>query len=216
MSKGAKLSLLTIFLVLFVDQLTKILVKTNMVIGEVGLDWGWFKIHFIENRGMAFGWEFAGEYGKIFLSVFRIFAAIAIAWYVRKLVKEKAPTGLIICVSLVFAGAVGNIIDSALYGVLFSDSYVIQAQFLPEGGGYAGFLTGHVVDMLHIDLLWPQWIPWLGGSEVFPPIFNVADSAITVGIIIIFIKQRSYFKRQSEAVVAETQDENTAQNREIN
>ncbi|MFN3916544.1 MAG: lipoprotein signal peptidase [Flavobacteriales bacterium] len=210
MSKSAKLSLLTIFLILFVDQAVKIWVKTKLVIGEVGLDWGWFKIHFIENRGMAFGWEFAGEYGKVFLSVFRIFAAVAIAWYIRKLIRESAPQGLVICVSLVFAGAVGNIIDSAFYGILFSDSYVITAQFLPEGGGYAGFLTGNVVDMLHIDLTWPQWVPWLGGGEVFPPIFNIADSAITLGIGIIFIKQRSYFKRRQESV--KTTDEPELEN----
>ncbi len=169
---------------------------------SIGVAGDWFYIHFIENPGMAFGFEFGGEMGKLFLSVFRIVAIGFIAYYLRNLIKQRAHSGLIICVSLVLAGAAGNIIDSAFYGLIFSESPRFSpelAVFLPEGGGYASFLHGKVVDMLYFPLIdgyWPDWVPGLGGDrfQFFRPVFNVADSAISVGMALIFINQKRFFK----------------------
>lgn len=153
----------------------------------------WFLIHFVENNGMAFGFEFAGEYGKIFLSVFRIVAVTAIGWYLVKLVKkENVPMGFVVCVSMILAGAIGNIIDSAFYGLIFNESYGQVAALFPEEGGYSSFLHGKVVDMLYFPLIsghYPQWIPGIGGNEFlfFRPVFNIADSSITIGIFSIII-----------------------------
>ncbi len=161
----------------------------------------WFKIHFIENNGMAFGMELGGEYGKMFLSVFRIVAVIAIGWYIVKLTKRDVSFGLIFCISLIFAGALGNIIDSAFYGMIFSDSYHQVAELFPEGGGYSSFLHGRVVDMLYFPLIethYPEWFPFKGGQEFifFRPVFNIADSSITTGIITILLFQRKYLKSE--------------------
>lgn len=161
----------------------------------------WFYIHFIENPGMAFGLEFGGDTGKLLLSIFRLLAISGIAYYLWQLIKNKAHSGFIIATSLVFAGAFGNIIDSAFYGLIFSESppYTPQtAELVPIGTGYAGFLHGHVVDMLYFPLIegyWPQWMPWVGGSffQFFRPVFNVADSAITIGIFIIILNQKKFF-----------------------
>lgn len=166
----------------------------------------WFFIHFIENPGMAFGLEFGGQTGKIFLSLFRIVAIIFIGIYLRGLVKKNAPTGLVIAVAMVFAGAAGNIIDSTIYGLIFSESppLPVVATMFPEGGGYAGFLQGKVVDMFYfpiIDTYWPDWMPWIGGERLrfFRPIFNVADSSITIGMAIILINQKRYFKEEEKS-----------------
>jgi len=161
----------------------------------------WFLIHFVENNGMAFGIEFAGEYGKIFLSVFRVLAVTAIGWYLLKLVKkDDVPMGFIVCVSLILAGAVGNIIDSAFYGLIFNESYGQVARFFPDGGGYATFLHGKVVDMLYFPLIsghYPDWLPIIGGREFlfFRPVFNIADSSITIGIFSIIIFYWRLFSR---------------------
>lgn len=201
MSKLTK-SLIIVFLVLFVDQLVKILVKTNMFLGEEYLVAGhWFRIHFVENNGMAFGIEFAGNYGKIFLSVFRIVAVTGIGWYLLKLVKrDDVPMGFVACVALIFAGAIGNIIDSAFYGLIFNESYGQVAQLFPAGGGYSSFLHGKVVDMLYFPMLsgrYPDWFPLWGGQEFlfFRPVFNIADSSITVGILSIMLFYRRLFSR---------------------
>ncbi len=159
----------------------------------------WFIIHFIENNGMAFGMELAGKFGKIILSVFRIVAVIGIAYYLRQLAIKKAPYGLIVSISLVLAGAIGNIIDSAFYGLIFNDSYPQVASLFPAEGGYAPFLHGKVVDMFYFPLMegnFPSWLPMWGGEHYvfFRPVFNVADSAITIGIFIILIFHRKYFK----------------------
>ncbi|MGV8134710.1 MAG: lipoprotein signal peptidase [Mangrovibacterium sp.] len=193
MSKLKK-SLLIVFLILLADQVFKIWIKTNMYLGEefpvIG---NWFLIHFVENNGMAFGFEFAGEYGKIFLSVFRIVAVTAIAWYLVKLVKkENVPMGFVVCVSLILAGAIGNIIDSAFYGLIFNESYGQVATLFPAEGGYSSFLHGKVVDMLYFPLIaghYPQWLPVVGGREFlfFRPVFNIADSSITIGILSIIL-----------------------------
>lgn len=197
-----------IFAVLFIDQISKLWIKLNWTIGErMTVIPGFFELHFIENNGMAFGMALPGDWGKIALSVFRIVAIVLIALYIKRLIKEGAHPGFITCVALVLAGAAGNIIDSAVYGLLFGEStYVDVAGYLPEAGGYAGFLKGHVVDMLHFTVKWPQGTPWIGNSnaEIFPPIFNVADAAITIGVLWILIRQRRYFPKEKAAPEAES------------
>jgi len=144
------LSVGLILLVLLIDQVSKFLVKTSMYLGEEFSVFGnWFYIHFTENPGMAFGMEFAGENGKLFLSLFRIVAVVLIGWYLQKSIKKGVNTGFIISLSLIMAGAIGNIIDSAIYGVIFNDSMFQIAEFMPKNGGYASFMHGKVVDMLY-------------------------------------------------------------------
>lgn len=185
--------------VLFIDQALKIWIKTHMMIGDHFPVLGnWFHIHFVENNGMAFGMEFFGTYGKLFLSVFRIAAVIAIGFYLNNIIKKGTSNGIVLCVSLILAGALGNIIDSAFYGMLFNHSESQIASLLPADGGYATFLHGKVVDMFYFPIwggrYW-DWIPVLGGKEFlfFRPVFNVADSAITIGIISILLFQRHIF-----------------------
>jgi len=194
--------------ILTVDQIIKIAVKTHMTLGESSyLNWGWwkikwFQIKFIENPGMALGIDLPWRFGKMTLSLFRIIAICGITWYMINLYKKKAHNGLIICLSVILAGAIGNIIDSVLYGVLFSEStYTTVAEFLPAGGGYAPLLHGQVVDMLYfpiIDTRLPDWFPLWGGKSFvfFRPIFNVADSSISVGVALILIFQKRFFKDQ--------------------
>ncbi|MFW6218507.1 MAG: lipoprotein signal peptidase [Bacteroidota bacterium] len=199
-----KKSILLITLVLLADQALKIWIKTNMMLGqEYKILGDWFIIHFIENNGMAFGMEFGGETGKWILSIFRIIAVTAIAFYLRHLTREGAPKGLILSISLIFAGAVGNIIDSAFYGMLFNESYGQVAELFPPEGGYSSFLHGRVVDMFYFPVIegyWPQWFPFWGGEKFifFRPVFNLADSAITTGVFIILIFQKKYFKEKEE------------------
>ena len=172
-----------ILLLLFLDQASKIWVKTHMQLHESIEIFSWFQLYFTENPGMAFGMEF---FNKLVLSVFRIAAVIAIAYYLIRLVRRNYSFGFITCVALVFAGALGNIIDSVFYGVIFDHSYGQVATFMPAGGGYASLLHGKVVDMLYFPLIqttFPDWLPIWGGEEFifFRPIFNLADSSICVG-----------------------------------
>lgn len=169
--------------------------------GEIEVLGNWFILHFTENEGMAFGMKFGGEFGKMILSIFRIIAVIAIGWYLVKLHHQKAATGFIISISLIFAGALGNIIDSAFYGMIFSESTFHQvAHIFPVEGGYSSFLHGKVVDMFYFPIIqgyYPDWFPIWKGQEFifFRPVFNIADSAITVGVFILIIFQKRFFKK---------------------
>jgi signal peptidase II len=203
-------ALLIIFLVLFADQGLKIWVKTNMYLGQEIKFFDWFIIHFTENNGMAFGMEFAGEYGKLFLSVFRILAVIGLGYFMYRVNKQGSPKGLVYSIALILAGAIGNILDSAFYGLMFNDSYHQIASLFPEGGGYAPFLYGRVVDMLYFPLFsgfFPDWFPIWGGEYFlfFRPVFNIADSAISIGVALIVIFQKSFFADPRKMLV-KTQD----------
>ncbi len=194
-----KKSIFVILLVLILDQTLKIWIKTSFYLGEdLPVLGNWFYLHFTENNGMAFGYELGFSFGKLFLSLFRIVAIGGIAWYLWRCIKRHENTGLIISLSLIIAGALGNMIDSAFYGLLFSESTFYQkAVFLPADGGYASFLHGRVVDMLYFPLFefqWPAWIPYFGGDDFlfFSPIFNLADSAISLGVILLLIFQKPF------------------------
>lgn len=201
LSTGHK-AVILIFLVLLFDQIFKFYIKTNMMLGqEIRVFGDWFIIHFTENNGMAFGMEFGGSKGKLLLSVFRIVAISGIGYYIYHLVKTNAHRGYILCIALIFAGAIGNLIDSAFYGMIFNDSNYQVAQFMPAEGGYSSFLHGRVVDMLYFPLVqghYPSWFPFWGGEQFifFRPVFNIADSSITVGVLIILLFQKRFFKHQ--------------------
>jgi signal peptidase II len=202
MSLGKK-SMLLIFLILLFDQILKFWIKTHMEIGqEIHLFGNWGIIHFIENNGMAFGMEMGGKPGKFILSIFRIIAIFGIGWFLRSLIYKKANIGLVLAVSAIIAGALGNIIDSAFYGIIFSESYSQPAIIFPPGGGYSSFLHGKVVDMLYFPIInthWPDWSPIRPGESFvfFRPVFNIADSAITCGVISILLFQKKMFENLS-------------------
>jgi signal peptidase II len=165
--------------------------------GEEFKIFNWFIIHYTENNGMAFGFEFGGTAGKAFLSLFRIIASCGIGWYLIKLIRKNVHFGIIACFSLIFAGAIGNIIDSAFYGMIFSDDTNNLAKLFPPEGGYSGFLHGRVVDMLYFPIInshFPSWIPGIGGSsfQFFRPIFNIADSSITIGVMLFILFQKRF------------------------
>jgi signal peptidase II len=199
MSLGKK-SVLFIFLILVVDQILKIWVKTHMQIGqEIHLFGNWGMLHFIENNGMAFGMEMGGKPGKLILSIFRIIAIFGIGWFLASLVSKKTNLGLILAVSAIMAGAIGNIIDSAFYGMIFSGGYNQPAVLFPAGGGYSSFLHGRVVDMFYFPIInthWPTWSPIKPGELFifFRPVFNIADSAITCGVLAIVLFQKKMFR----------------------
>lgn len=201
-TKG-QIALLVIFSVLIIDQAIKIWIKTHMYWHDHIHVTDWFYLYFTENNGMAFGMEI---FGKIFLTSFRIIAVCFIGWALWRLVKAHVKTGFIVCVSLILTGALGNIIDSVFYGVLFSESTASQiATFLPEEGGYAPLLYGKVVDMFYfpiIDTNWPEWVPFVGGDHFifFSPIFNFADAAISCGVIALLLFYSNYLNVAYQAI----------------
>ena len=185
-SRQGMLALAIIVLVLVIDQIIKILVKTNMSLGESIDITSWFKILFVENNGMAFGMEIIG---KLFLSLFRIGAIGFFIWYLVKILDKGFPTGYIVTVSFVIAGAIGNLLDCMFYGLIFTESTPFrEAVFTSFGDGYAPFLYGKVVDMFYFPLwTWPDWVPFVGGDIFFGPVFNFADSCITCGVITLLL-----------------------------
>lgn len=195
-----KKSILFIILILVIDQVLKIWVKTHMVLGEeIPLFGDWAKLLFVENNGMAFGWEMGGKPGKLFLSVFRLIAIAVIGWFLYRIIEKKSNIGLILATSAILAGAIGNLIDSAFYGMIFSESFHQVAVLFPEGGGYSSFLHGKVVDMFSFPIInttWPSWSPIKAGQPFvfFSPIFNIADSAITCGVFSILLFQNKMLK----------------------
>ena len=207
-----KKSLLIVFLILVVDQVSKIYIKLNFPLtlyGELPLfDLGWFKLLFIENKGMAWGATindfipFISERnGKLFLTLFRMVAVTFIFYWLYNSIKQNANKLLVISLSLILAGAIGNIIDSVFYGYLFTNSYYNIAQFSP-GNGYDSFFYGHVVDMLQFPMFsweWPSWIPYFGGESFtfFEPVFNIADSAISIGVGIMLVFNRKIYPENS-------------------
>ncbi len=199
--KGFSKPIILIVITLILDQALKLWIKLNMTLGQefsILGDRGF--IHFTENNGMAFGLELGGEAGKLALSLFRIIAICAIGYGIYYMTKKKYPQGLVLSVSLIFAGALGNMIDSAFYGMFFSEStWYDKAQLFPHEGGYSSFLHGKVVDMFYFPLIsghYPNWLPIWGGQDFifFRPVFNLADTAISVGVIIILIFQKKYFQ----------------------
>ena len=183
-----RLALIIILSVLVIDQIIKILVKTNMHLGQMIDITSWFKICFVENNGMAFGMEIIG---KLFLSLFRIGAIGFFLWYLIKILNKGFPTGYVVTVSFVIAGAIGNLIDCMFYGLFFTESTVSPsgvASITSLGNGYASFLYGRVVDMFYFPLwTWPDWMPLVGGDTFFNPVFNFADSCITCGVIALLL-----------------------------
>ena len=185
-SKKSIAAIAVILLILLIDQVIKIWVKTNFVIGhEVPVISNFFSISFIENEGMAMGIK---VFAKLFLTIFRIVASIAIAYYIYLLIRNEFKLSYIILVSMIFAGAVGNIIDSVFYGVIFSEStFMNVATLFPPEGGYGSWLHGKVVDMFQFTSTWSPGIPWIGGEKIFPYIFNFADASISVGIVVLLL-----------------------------
>lgn len=193
--KELKKPLILILLILVIDQLIKIYVKTHFAIGDdvkvLGLDW--FRIHFLENKGMAFGMSFGNTVGKFLLTLIRVVLSVAIFIYMNKLIKRGEKKIIIYSFALIFAGAVGNIIDCLFYGIIFNESTVFAAATMfPAEGGYAPFLFGRVVDMFYfplIDTTWPDWIPFVGGNNFrfFNAIFNFADASITIGVVLLLV-----------------------------
>ena len=200
-----------ILLIIIADQVLKIWIKTNYHLNESHQVIGsGFQLYFVENPGMAYGWKFGGEWGKMALTIFRMGAVIFGTWYLRKIIREKQHKGFIFCAALVYAGALGNLIDSSFYGLIFDKGMTVDpaindyvgynglAKF--SSNGYASFLHGNVVDMLHlpvIDTTLPTWVPFFGGDNFvfFSPIFNIADASITTGVISILVFQKRFFKQ---------------------
>jgi signal peptidase II len=194
---------LIIALIIIADQALKIWIKTHYSFGNTGVTGlNWFQLYFIENKGMAWGWEFGGDWGKMTLTLFRLAAVIFGTWYLTRIVKQKYTRGFIVCAALIYAGALGNLIDSMFYGMIFEESsYSYVAKIFPHDG-YAGFLHGRVVDMLYfpiIDTKFPSWVPVVGGNdfEFFSPIFNIADASISCGVITLLVFQKRFFKKHT-------------------
>lgn len=211
---------LIIFLVILADQCLKIWVKTHMPLSHpwdpyyhsavspydngIKVLGNKFQIYFVENEGMAWGWKFGGGLGKMTLTLFRMAAVIFGIFYIRSIIRKKYHRGFIICAALIFAGALGNLIDSLFYGLIFEESTFDHVARIFPPHGYTSFLHGRVVDMLYFPLIrshFPEWFPFIGGDnfEFFSPVFNIADASISVGVIAILLFQKRFFKKESEA-----------------
>lgn len=197
---NGRMAVIIVIAILLIDQILKIWVKTNMHLHECITITDWFKICFIENKGMAFGMEIGS---KLVLSLFRIVAVSVIGYYINLQVKQKARTGYIVCLAMVMAGAMGNIIDCMFYGLIFNaSSEFYTSYFVPFGEGYAPFLMGKVVDMFYFPLIvstWPDWMPMVGGEDFvfFSPIFNFADASISVGVVLLLLFYRKELSKLS-------------------
>lgn len=190
-----------IILILLIDQISKFYIKTNFFLGEEIRVFDWFRILFVENEGMAWGAKIPGEYGKLLLTLFRLGAIVGIGYWLWDSVRNQGSRALIVAISFIFAGALGNIIDSVFYGMVFEDSYGQVAAFLPEGGGYGTLFHGKVVDMLYFPLfegMLPNWIPFMGGEyfSFFDPVFNVADTAISTGVVLLLLFNKKAFPKK--------------------
>ncbi|PQJ77014.1 lipoprotein signal peptidase [Polaribacter glomeratus] len=200
------LAILTILCTIILDQVIKIYIKTNFVLGEEVVVFDWFKIHFVENNGMAMGFEFGGKAGKLFLTVFRLFAVTAIMYWLIGTIKTKVHNAVIIAISLIFSGAIGNIIDSVFYGAIFDDSTNKVATLFADQP-YGSIFHGKVVDMFYFPI-WsgnlPSWIPFMGGETYtfFQYIFNPADAYITIGVALLFIFSKQAFPKEEKKIEA--------------
>lgn len=200
-----KKSIFIIILILLIDQISKIYIKTHFSLYEEIKVFEWFRIIFVENEGMAWGAKIPGEYGKLVLTLFRIVAIVGIGYWLWDSVRKTAPRLLILSIALIFAGAMGNIIDSVFYGLIFEDSHHQVATLFPEGGGYGSLFHGKVVDMLSFPLyegILPEWLPIWGGKmfTFFDPVFNIADMSISTGVgILIVFNKKAFPKRESKA-----------------
>ena len=222
-----------ILLIIIADQVLKLWVKTHYTLEYPGnqhtVIGNWFQLYFVENPGMAYGWKFGGEWGKMALTIFRMLAVVFGTWYLRKIIREKQHRGFIFCASLVYAGALGNLIDSSFYGMIFDKGMTVDpvikdyvgynglAKF--SSNGYSSFLHGNVVDMLHfpvIDTTWPKWVPYFGGKELqfFRPIFNIADASITSGVLSILVFQKRFFRQRNRQETHPTVETNALVNDE--
>ncbi len=194
-----------ILLIIFADQALKFYIKLHYYAGEEHMVVGnWFRLHFVENEGMAWGWKFGGGFGKIALTLFRLVAVVWGSFLLKDFIKKKYHKGFIICAALIYAGALGNLIDSLFYGLIFEGSSPYTqnvARLFPPAGGYTGFLHGKVVDMLYFPIIsnahFPAWVPFWGGEEFefFRPVFNIADTSISTGVITILLFQNRYFNK---------------------
>lgn len=205
---------LLIALILIVDQVFKIYIKTSFPLDSTRYVAGdWFQLYFVENPGMAYGWKFGGNWGKLALTLFRIIAVVFGTWYLGNIIKKGYHKGLIICAALIYAGALGNLIDSCFYGLIFDKGMLYDAQLNHYIGyegiaqfytrGYAGFLHGNVVDMLYFPIIewrFPDWFPFWGGEDFvfFRPIFNIADASISSGVIAILLFQKRFLKQRNQ------------------
>ena len=201
------LAILTILIAIILDQVIKIYVKTHFILGEEVVVFDWFRIHFVENNGMAMGIEFGGKSGKLFLSLFRLVAVVGIVYWLIQNIKSKVHNAVIIAISLIFSGAIGNIIDSVFYGVIFDDPKNGVATLFADKP-YGEFLHGRVVDMFYFPI-WqgnlPEWIPFWGGDffTFFQYIFNPADAFISIGVALLFIFNKQAFPKEEPVVVKE-------------
>jgi signal peptidase II len=198
-----KKSILIILLVLIVDQISKIYIKTHFSLGDGIKVFDWFQILFVENEGMAWGAKIPGQYGKLFLTLFRLCAIVGIGYWLWDSIKKKAPRVLIVSIALIFAGAFGNIIDSMVYGLIFNDSHHQVATLFPSSGGYGKLFYGKVVDRLYFPL-WkgflPEWLPFYGWTyfTFFDPVFNIADMSISTGVGILIAFNKKAFPKKTQ------------------